>query len=158
MKTEEDILALLRSKEPGATLDAYVLLRHLSWEVAKPFLTPAEISAVWVPEAQWPKMGLTSEEVIADLEWAMDAAWERVEGHRGVSASMSLPTIASFLWLLEDAEVIAAFEAAPYPKYGAPKLAVVAKAYGFEIPEFENVQAMIKGFAVSEWRDVGVIE
>ena len=150
MRTEADIFAELRAPSQGGSLDLDVLLRHLAWEDARPFLTDAEIAMVWVPEVQWPKKQLTRKHVIVELDYALEAAWDRVSGHRGISASLSLLTMRSFLWLLDDAAVLAAFEAAPYPMYGAPKLAVLCQAYDLPLPEEESMQNMIQGFSCCE--------
>lgn len=49
--------------------------------------------------------------------------------HREISAGRSIEKLAEWLWVLDDADLIERFEAAPYPQYGAPKLRVLEDAW-----------------------------
>jgi hypothetical protein len=59
-------------------------------------------------------------------------------GHRGMSAHRSIEKLREWLWCLDDRDLIARFDAAPHPQYGAPKLAVLAAAWQVEPVEYER--------------------
>lgn len=89
---------------------------------------------------------LTRENVIEAMREYMERiGWEKVEDHRGISAGRTVEKMEAWIWLLDDRDTLKAVEDAPYENYGAPKLAVVCKAYGFPIPEDQDIQRMIRG-------------
>jgi len=146
MKTKADILAELMHPNPDHDFGGRVLKNYLSWEEAQPFLTKEEIAKVWVPDVQWLQKPLTREGIIADLDYFLEEiAWPKVKGHRSISASLNLVTVSAVLWILDDAAVCNAFEEAPYPMFGAPRLKVVSDAYGIDLPEGEGVQRQMLG-------------
>lgn len=52
--------------------------------------------------------------------------------HRGISASRSIEKLEEWLWVLDEHALLQRFEAAEYPQYGAPKLAVLIEAWNIQ--------------------------
>ncbi len=139
MRTQDEIVEHIRANEGLLDFTASALVPYLDFEHAKPWLKED------VTADQWKPTPLDRETVLAEMREYMEFAWGKVEDHRGISASRSVDKMGAWVWLLGDDEVLADFKATGYPNYGAPKLAVVCRAYGFPIPDDEGVQRMIQG-------------
>jgi len=120
-----------------------VLVPFLDYDHAKPFLVPDVTAEAWKPTP------LDDATVRRELASYMEFAWEKAEGHRGISAGRSIQKLTEWVWLLGDDATLAAIEAAEYPMYGCPKLAVISRAYNLPIPDREAVQRMIVGRSCS---------
>jgi hypothetical protein len=157
MRTQDQIVARMQADDPLFGWARDVLIEFLDYEHARPFLkedtTPEQWAEV-LDEAfrQIHGFGSTHHPAILGLESAQKAlatymrfAWSKVEDHRGLSAGRSVDKCTAYAWLLGDDACVAAVEAAPYPQYGAPKLAVICRAFNLPIPDEIWAHNMIAG-------------
>lgn len=130
-KTQAEILA--RFNELGA--DDYFGFRREALLEAMDFDTAMSAGLVGsdTSAAEWgaPDVKGTAS---AYLEFAIGKA----AGHRGISASRSIEKLGEWVWCLGDAELDERFVDAPYPSYGAPKLELLAQAWGVAHPARET--------------------
>lgn len=77
----------------------------------------------------------TDEEVEAAARDYLTFAIEKIENHRGISASRSVEKLGEFAWLLGRDDVLGAMDAAEYENYGAPKVREFARGMGWTWPE-----------------------
>lgn len=75
----------------------------------------------------------------------LDFAIEKIEGHRGISASRSVDKLREYAWLLGRDDVVAAMDAAGYAQYGAPKVRAFAHGMGWPWPDTGPLQEMAEG-------------
>jgi len=82
------------------------------------------------------------------LEFAIGKATD----HRGISAERSIDKLREWLWCLGDDELLQRFESAEYEQYGAPKLLVLAEAWGVSTEDMDSTewQRMSKGIPCSD--------
>src|SRR5690348_11230377 len=98
MRTIEDIITHYRNKQESDFFGfaGEVLLPYLSAEQVKPFLKPdADLS-------DWKQEPLKFEAVVTAMREYMEFAWDKVQDHRGISASRSVEKMQAWLWLLGD--------------------------------------------------------
>ncbi len=128
-----------------------VLLSYLDFEHAREFLKAGTTEEAWNKEQH------TFDEptLKKDLAEYMDFAWDKVDNHRGISASRSVDKCSTWVWLLGDEALLARVEAAEYAQYGAPKLAVICEAYGLPVPDSESIRNMIQGMSCSSFCEMG---
>jgi hypothetical protein len=152
LRSQEEIAAKYKETE-GEFLNfaGDVLLPCLDFEHARPFLKPEVTEAEWDKERVRP----TKESVLGELRNYMDFAWGKVEDHRGISASRSVDKLSAYVWLLGDDATLSEVEEAGFAQYGAPKLAVICRAYDLPIPEDEGIQRMIRGESCGSYEDCG---
>jgi len=96
-----------------------------------------------------------SETPLAVLVETVARAWRAIDGHRGISASVLVGQCRELLTHLGDGETLKLFDAAPYSKYGAPKIAVICRRYGLDIPDDIGVQRMVLSEPCSDYCDLG---
>lgn len=152
MRTQGDILARIKSAEGEDFLGFRrdVLIDALDYEHAKQYLKPD------VTAEQWAESQLTTDEKTLDaLKSYLEFAWSKAEDHRGISAGRSIEKLTEYAWLLGRDDVVHDIEAAPYPQYGCPKLAVVARAFALPIPDSDNLDRMIRGLRCNADYDCG---
>lgn len=65
----------------------------------------------------------------------LEFAFSKAADHRGISAIRSVEKLYEYAWLMGRDDVCVAMEAAPYGKYGVPKLVAFAKGIGVSWPE-----------------------
>lgn len=139
MRSQDEIVAHIKANSGFMDFTCGALLEYLDFERAREFLdgdTTAE---------KWEQKSAGREAILDAMRDYMEFAWGKVEDHRGISAKRSVDKMRAWTWLLGDEETLKAFDAADYKNYGAPKLAVICKAYGFPIPEGSDIQRMIAG-------------
>ena len=90
--------------------------------------------------------------VVGGMRGYMEFAWDKARNHRGLSASRSVTKMQAWLWLLGDSENLAyAEDSSHYPNYGAPILRRICEAYGFPIPDGEELRRMAQGQSCREY-------
>lgn len=142
MRTQDEIATkVAESNKRVLDFTGDALLCYLDFEHARPFLKPEATAEGWA-KSHTP---LVRESVIAEMRDYMAFAWGKVEDHRGLSAGRSVDKMTAWAWLLGDDALVKAIDAAGYAQYGAPKLAVVCKALGFDIPDDPGIARMIDG-------------
>jgi hypothetical protein len=151
MRTQDEIVNKIRGARGFLDFTTDALLHYLDFEHAREFLKPEATAEEWA-EIHTP---VDDDKVIAEMRDYMSFAWEKVEDHRGISASRSVDKMAAWAWLLGDGGAYAAIEGAGFTNYGAPKLAAVCVALGFPIPDDEGVQRMIAGQACGAYDGCG---
>lgn len=125
-RTPAEILARIE----GAEDDLFgwvpeVLVPYLDLESARPLLKDAVTAQDWAEYAKTPAA------VEADARDYYEFALGKIENKRGISAERSVIKLREYAWLMGRDDVVAAMDEAPYPQYGAPKVAVFGKAFGF---------------------------
>ncbi len=140
MRTQEQIVArakqVLKDDFLGFATD--VLITSLEFENAKQFLKPEVKAEEW-------KEPPTLVEIKAQAREYLEFAWGKAQDHRGLSASRSVGKLTEWVWLLGDDELLNAVEKAGYRNYGAPKLAVISKAWGAPMPDDAPTLNMVAG-------------
>jgi hypothetical protein len=120
-----------------------VWFRYVDFEHAKPLLKPAVKPKDWSGEKQ------DDAAVLAEMRDYAAFGWEKIENHRGLSASRTVEKMQAWLWLLgtTQADELIRFAGVDenYPMYGAPILAAICAAYDFPIPDNEAVRRMRQG-------------
>lgn len=140
MRTQDEIVARIREKRSMFGFDAEVLMPHLDFEHAREFIKPVVTKEEW--EKEYP---LTESAAMDAFREYAEFAWGKAQDHRGNSAGRSVEKLEAWTWLVGRDDVLAQSEAAPYPSYGCPKLAIVCEAFGFPVPDDESTQRMIRG-------------
>lgn len=99
----------------------------------------------------------TEPDVAHTARWYLAFAIGKAVDHRGISASRSVEKLSEWLWCLGEDELAARFDAADYPQYGAPKLAMLAQAWGVEHDHADDPgwQRMVKGLPCQPICDAG---
>lgn len=118
---------------------AEVLLPYLSADEVRPFCKPDTDLSDWEAEP------LTELDVLAEMRKYMEFAWEKVENHRGISASRSVTKMEAWLWVLGRDDLLKIVAAAGHQNYGAPKLKVICEALTFPVPDGDTVNRMAEG-------------
>jgi hypothetical protein len=75
----------------------------------------------------------------------LDFAIEKIEGHRGISASRSVDKLTAYAWLLGRDDVVQAMAEAGYAQYGAPKIKAFATTLGWRWPDDVDLNRMADG-------------
>jgi len=119
----------------------------LKLDDALPLMSEEAVAKYTAHPEKWNNSSFDRETVLAQMREYMEFAWGKVDDHRGLSAGRSVEKFEAWVWLLADQETLDKMNAADYPQYGAPKLAVVCEAYGFPIPDDEGIRSMIQGLA-----------
>ena len=114
-----------------------VLIDALDFEHAAPYLKEGVLPEEW--NSQRPAD--FAEEAREYLEFAV----EKIDGHRGISASRSVAKLTEYAWLLGRDDVVAAMDHAHYPQYGAPKVKAFADGMGLEWPDDADLNRMAQG-------------
>lgn len=148
MRTQEEIGKRIVEVDDGfMNFAREVLLGYCTFETAKPHLKE-EYANDPKSAADWNSEQLDTSDhqsIRTDMATYMrEYGWPKCQDHRGISASRTIDKMGAWLWLLGDDKTIAAMEDAPYENYGAPKLAVICKAYDLPIPQDEATQNMIR--------------
>ena len=143
MRTQDEIAAKIRGSRGFLDFTTDALLHYLDFEHAREFIKPDVTAEKWA-ECHVP---LADDKVISEMRDYMAFAWEKVEDHRGISASRSVDKMTAWAWLLGDGGAYEAIEAAGFTNYGAPKLAAVCITLGFPIPDDAGVRRMIAGMS-----------
>jgi len=102
-----------------------LLLAYCDYETVLPLLNDA------VTEADWAKIAESPAKIGEAARSYYGFALGKIENERGISAERSVIKLREYAWLMGRDDVVAAMDAAPYPSYGAPKVAVFGEAFGF---------------------------
>lgn len=79
-------------------------------------------------------------------QYMAEVGWDKVLGHRGISAGRTVEKMTAWLWLLGDDEMVRfAEDDSNYPQYGAPILKAICEKYGFPIPDDPAARRMAVG-------------
>lgn len=141
MRTQDEIVAFMEANNDFLNFTTDALIGYLDFAHAKSFLSLKEGEGT--TEEDWKP--LTEESVRQELRAYMAFAWGKVEDHRSISASRSIDKLTAWVWLLGNDKTVEKVKEAGYAQYGAPKLAVICKAYDLPIPKSKEVQRMIQG-------------
>lgn len=145
VRTPEEIVARIRHLEESPLDDFFGaqrtdLIGALPYEHAKPWLR--DTTAEQWAEAQ----AESSPDVLVRALAYVPFAIGKIVDHRGLSAGLSVDHFEGWAWLLGD-DILAAFEAADYPQYGAPKVYAFLRAVdrldawpAAEHPELERMR------------------
>lgn len=107
-----------------------------------------------VTPAEWGEyyLKLSKNNVKKVMKQYMSFAWEKVCGHRGISATRNLAHFKAWLWILEEYRLITFLDnPRNFPCYGAPVLAEICKRFnwdhwGFISPRYrETATQFIEG-------------
>ena len=143
MKTKEQVVQRLADTRDSDFLG-------FQFEVLVEFIDPDDAREFCVDGADLGALPVRdlSEPVIVELmRDYMEFAWEKVAGHRGISAERSVIKMGEWLWLLDDEGLIATTD---YAMYGAPILFAICQKYGFPVPDSPEVERMIQGLPCRE--------
>ena len=150
MKTQQEIRT--RFDEVSASGDDVFGFRQEALVNAMEYATVADLLKEGVTEDQW-----DSPNIEATARDYLGFAIGKAVGHRGISAGRSIEKLAEWVWCLGDADLAERFESAGYEPYGAPKLAVLAQAWGMATDDMESAewQRMASGQPCREYCDEG---
>lgn len=127
-RTQDDILARIETvkSEDWLGFKLEVLVPHLDYEHARPYLKPEVAAYEWQPR--------TEAELQRDAFEYYEFALTKIEGHRGISANRSVEKLTEYAWLMGRDDIVAAMDAAPFEQYGAPKVRAFADALSLGWP------------------------
>jgi hypothetical protein len=141
MHTQDEIVTYLGTHQSWLGFNVQALIPFLDFEHARSFLKDEVTAEEWEPT----RLPLTEEGVLAEMREYMEFAWDKVENHRGISANRNVEKMEAWVWLLGRDDVLGRFLAAPYPQYGAPRLAQLCRDLSFPIPDGPGLVNMIAG-------------
>lgn len=127
MREHAEIVERIRSIDREGGRDFFgaekgELLMQLEFADAKEFLVADADPKDWAPVT----LAEGRESAIAYVPFAIG----KIDAHRGLSAGRSVDHMRSWIWLHGTDEQVAAFEAAEYTNYGAPKVKAFCEAMG----------------------------
>lgn len=131
LRTERDIVAVLREPEETFDFRDDTLLSFLPYAQAKAFLKDTVTEAEWATVAKL----LTRANVLGVMYDYMDFAWGKARNHRGLSALRSVSHYRWWGWLLGDDDMVKLAEADDTGNYGVKVLQYVCDRYGFTPPD-----------------------
>lgn len=103
-----------------------VLVPYLDFETAQPLLNEG------VTPEQWSEFARDQATVGDAARTYYEFALGKIADERGISAERSVMKLREFAWLMGRDDVVEAMDEAPYPNYGAPKVAVFGAGFGFD--------------------------
>lgn len=115
-----------------------VLILALDFESAKQFLVEDAVKEKWVGPLS---VGHFERAARDYYRFALD----KIENHRGLSASRSIEKLREYAWLLGRDDVVEGMDATDYPQYGAPKVFVWAMGFNEKYPRSVPMVSMAKG-------------
>lgn len=102
-----------------------VLLSYCDYETVLPLLVDGVTAEDWAKNADDPaKVGEAARSYYL-------FALGKISAERGISAERSVAKLREFAWLMGRDDVVDAMDAAPYPEYGAPKVAAFGEGFGY---------------------------
>lgn len=125
-RSQDEILARAEAADDCFGWAREVLLTRLDYDHVKPYLNDDVTADDWA--ACVAKTGTLAEEITGYYRFALG----KIEDERGISAERSVIKLREMAWLAGRDDVAAAMDAAPYPEYGAPKVAAFAARFGLE--------------------------
>lgn len=102
-----------------------LLLSYCDYETVLPLLNDGVTAEDWAKGADRPeKIGEAARSYYI-------FALGKIADERGISAERSVIKLREYAWLMGRDDVVDAMDAAPYPSYGAPKVAAFGAGFGF---------------------------
>jgi hypothetical protein len=98
MRTIEEIAERAARSDDIFGHDIDILVRYLPFDKARPFLSAGAVQREPHP--------LDLEAIRGEMKEYLEFAWEKAEGHRGLSALRSITRMRAWLWLLKDEELL----------------------------------------------------
>jgi hypothetical protein len=145
-KMDELVAKIKERRESYRFLDFFpnVLMEFLPFDKALPFCDKKSIENIGEKKAReaWSFCHPTEENVLKNMRDYMEIAWEKAEGHRGISASRSIQMMRAYTWLLGKDEKI---NWGNYEKYGAPILKQICELFDFPVPSSPALARMAEG-------------
>ncbi|MEV0003486.1 hypothetical protein AB0H28_14525 [Micromonospora sp. NPDC050980] len=130
-RTQEDILYRINQHAGNDDVFGFrrdLLINALDVDHARPFLHPGFTAEQW-NQSRWD--GHAGAEAYGrEYLWF---AVHKILNHRSGSAARAVDKLTELAWLLGRDDVVSAVTAAPYPMYGAPKIAVFAEGLGWPL-------------------------
>ncbi|MET9222422.1 hypothetical protein ABZX65_27160 [Streptomyces sp. NPDC003300] len=124
-RTSAEIFARAQAADDLFGWAQEVLLNYCDYETVLPLLNDGVTAEEWAKVASDPaKVGEAARKYHL-------LALGKIAAERGISAERSVIKLREFAWLMGRDDVIAAMDAAPYPEYGAPKVAVFGQLMGY---------------------------
>lgn len=124
-RTSTEIFARAQAADDIFGWAQEVLLPYCDYATVLPILNDGVTSVDWAEAANDP-------EKIGDAARSYyEFALGKIADRRGISAERSVIKLREFAWLMGRDDVVAAMDAAPYPEYGAPKVAAFGAGFGF---------------------------
>lgn len=124
-RTSAEIYARAQAADDPFGWAQEVLLNYCDYETVQPLLVDGITADDWTREA--PDRAKVGEAAHSYYEFALG----KIEDERGISAERSVIKLREYAWLMGRDDVVAAMDAAPYPQYGAPKVAAFAEGMGY---------------------------
>jgi hypothetical protein len=84
-----------------------------------------------VTAEDWAKNAIERGSVVDAARDYYHFALGKIADERGISAERSVVKLREYAWLMGRDDVVDAMDAAPYPQYGAPKVAAFGEGFGF---------------------------
>ena len=128
MKNQEEIIKRFNESEDLFGTQQNDLIKFMTFENAKEFLTEEFVLKVENGEEKWEMKTEPKKEILKYLDFAYDKA----ECQRGLSAARSMLHFKTWIWLDDEDfynEIIYHIE--NYTNYGIPTLDMISKRYGF---------------------------
>lgn len=95
-----------------------------------------------VTETDWNNRSVAAHGVDTIAVQYLEFAIDKIDNHRGLSASRSVDKLTEYAWLLGRDDIVEAMHAADYAQYGAPKIIAFAKGMDWHYintPELDNM-------------------
>lgn len=127
-RSQDDIVNKIKKSIDKCDFRCEVLINHLSFDKAKPFLRSE------ATEEKWHQITDINEAAQDFLDY-LNFGWDKAYDRRGLSASRSISKLSAWLWLLgrdDLAELI--IDDKLYPPYGMPALVKVSESLGITVP------------------------
>ena len=149
MRTQDEIVARLRAPRGDLlfNFEPDVLLPQLDFDRAREFLKDGATAEEWgrATDGVEERYPLGEAAALRDFRSYAAFAWSKARYHRGLSAIRSVQKLSAWAWLLGRDDVLEAVERADYAPYGCPKLKVICEAFGFPVPDDEELVRMMRG-------------
>lgn len=141
---EEIVVRAHQEKEFDIFATFFDLVECLPFDEAKQFLK----EDAWEEQSKkWEVIPRDRESVVERMKKYMEFALDKMENHRGLSASRSIMHFRHWLWLAGDDKLLeeVVHEDGPYAPYGGPMLRAICEKYGFPMPDGEAAVRMLNG-------------
>lgn len=124
-RTSAEIFARAQAADDPFSWAQELLLSYCDYETVLPLLHDGVTAEDWAKNADDPaKVGEAARSYYL-------FALGKIAAERGISAERSVIKLREYAWLMGRDDVIAAMDAAPYPEYGAPKVAAFGQLMGY---------------------------
>lgn len=139
-RTQPEIRARFDAVRPVDVLGfkAEVLAECMSFEAAEGIRKDGITAEEWGDPPTLEQLTVTAREYLG-------FAIEKIQGHRGISASRSVAKLEEYAWLLGRDDIVKAMDEADYPQYGAPKVKAFAEGMGWWADPGEILARMADG-------------